>query len=125
LKLRDDAGESLIEVVMAMLVLGGAIAALLASVTTAVNSSRTHRNLVRTDTVMRNYAEAIKVAVRDGCDGGTSGGNYAVSYSAPDFSFATSDPTNACPAAGAPIELVLSVSGPAGTKSMQIVVRRP
>ncbi|MEO5842853.1 MAG: hypothetical protein ABIQ73_08970 [Acidimicrobiales bacterium] len=124
-----EAGVGLIEIIMAMLVLGGAIAALLAAITTAVYSSNTHRNLVRTDTVMRNYAEATKQAVRDGCDGGTSGGSYSVTYSATDFSFMTyrglalDDAT--CPSAGVPVPLRLSVTGPAGTKEMQIMVRRP
>ena len=120
-----EAGVGLIEVIMAMLVLGGAIAALLAAITTAVYSSNTHRNLVRTDTVMRNYAEATKQAVRDGCDGGTSGGNYSVTYSATDFSFSTSPSGQTCPNATTPTLLTLSVTGPAGTKNMQIMVRRP
>jgi type II secretory pathway pseudopilin PulG len=120
-----ESGVGLIEVVMAMVVLGGAIAALLAAITTAVYSSSTHRNLVRTDTVMRNYAEATKQAVRDGCDGGTSGGTYSVTYSATDFTFSTSPSGQTCPDATTPTLLTLSVTGPAGTKTMQIMVRRP
>jgi type II secretory pathway pseudopilin PulG len=121
----SQAGVGLVEVVMAILVLGGAIAALLAGITTAVAASDTHRDLVRTDTVMRNYAEATKQAVREQC-AGTTGGTFSVAYSATDFTFSTTSPTGAnCPNAAETATLTLEVTGPAGTKSMQIMVRRP
>ena len=63
---RKDAGETLIEVLIAMIILGGAISALLGGVATTVLTTSRHRDLATANTLLRSYAEAIKENARTG-----------------------------------------------------------
>lgn len=63
---RNDAGDTLIEVLIAIAVLGICIAALLAALMTAIRSSVEHRSLANIDAVLRSYAEAAKAQIELG-----------------------------------------------------------
>lgn len=120
---RSDAGETLVEVVIAIVIVSLAVTALIASLATAAASAKSHRDNVLTDSVMRNYAEATKRAAET-C---TSGGTFNVVYSPPSgFSVSTSPGGGSCPTIATTLTLNLSVVGPAGiSKSMQLKVRTP
>lgn len=58
-QLHADDGFSLIELVIAMLILGIGVVSIMAAIGTAVFSSGIHRNYASAETVTRDYAEAI------------------------------------------------------------------
>ncbi|MDP9222734.1 MAG: hypothetical protein M3P18_02565 [Actinomycetota bacterium] len=125
MRFRGDAGESLIEIVVTIVVIGGAVTALLAALATAALSSATHRHLVTADTVMRSYAEATKIAVRRDCGSGLT--SYSLSsYAAPAPYNAsqTPQPQN-CLAKTTVRRVTLTVTGPGAPTTMQIDVRTP
>ena len=55
----DDAGDTLIEVLIALLILGITVVSLLVAFSTAFSASATHRNLAVTDTVLRSVSEQV------------------------------------------------------------------
>ena len=120
---RRDAGETLIEVLLTIVLVGMTVTALLASLATAGNAGNAHRNAVRADAVMRNYAEATKSAVQS-C---VAGGVYAVVYPPPlPTGFAVSGAGTTCPPVLAPLLVTLRVTGPSGLQmTMQIRVSTP
>jgi type II secretory pathway pseudopilin PulG len=61
-----DNGETLIEVLAAIIILGTAIAALLAGLGSAVLNSSRHRDLATGNALLRGYAEAVKQSTRAG-----------------------------------------------------------
>jgi type II secretory pathway pseudopilin PulG len=119
---RNEAGETLVEIVLTIVIIGLAVTALLAGLSTAASASKAQRDLVTVDTVMRSYAEATKEAVRS-C---TNGGTYTVVYTAPP-GYAVSGAGTTCPSTSAAQTRTLQVSGPNGTptKTMTIMVRTP
>jgi type II secretory pathway pseudopilin PulG len=127
MRARTDIGETLIEIVVAIVIIGLTVTALLSSLATAGNAGNVQRISVQADVVMRNYAEATKAAV-EGC---VAGGSYTVIYPAieaplpPGFTA----PTGAgglCPALSTTQPLTLIVNGPLGFRdSMVIKVRTP
>jgi hypothetical protein len=86
---------------------------------------------VTADAILRNYAEAVKTAVRDACNNFAT---YTPAYVSPDSRFVLSpDPTapEACPPVIGPVAqqvptVHLSVTLPSGvTKPLDIAVRTP
>lgn len=59
---RPDAGESLIEILISILLLGVSVAAVLAALANGSNMSAVHRSDTTADVVLRSYAEAVKAA---------------------------------------------------------------
>ena len=120
---RRDRGDSLVEIVMTVVIVGATVTALIASLATAANASRTQRDGARADAVMRNFAEAAKAASKS-C---TPGASYQVAYTPPDgFTVAATPGDGICPAAHATQVLTLTVRGPSGLEdTMQIVLRTP
>lgn len=76
---RADVGETLIEVLLTVVIVGLTFTALFTSLASAGNAGNTQRNSVQADVVMRNYAEATKAAAQL-C---VAGGTYAVVYPPP------------------------------------------
>ena len=96
-RFKSDAGETLVEVVITMVIMSVVISALFAGFSTAARASKAHRDAVTADAVLRNYAEAVKSAVRTGCSGGAT---YNASYTPPSgyaVSAAPSVTNAACP----------------------------
>jgi len=56
---RGDTGDTLIEVLISLLVLGITVVSLLVAFSTAFSASATHRNLAVTDTVLRSVSEQV------------------------------------------------------------------
>jgi type II secretory pathway pseudopilin PulG len=56
---RDDAGETLIELLVALMVIGTAVTAILGALVVAVNSSVLARNQTRVQAALRSWAEQV------------------------------------------------------------------
>jgi len=56
---RGERGETLIEILATIIIMGSAIIAIVAGIAVAVNSSDEHKKYVTVDTVLRDYAEAV------------------------------------------------------------------
>lgn len=83
-----EAGMTLVEILVALTIMGLAIAGITAGLGTASTASATHRRTVNADTVVRDYAEAIKHWVRAGHYRDCAGSGYysatAVGFTPPD-----------------------------------------
>jgi type II secretory pathway pseudopilin PulG len=93
---RRDAGDTLIEILLTVVIVGLTVGALLSSMAAAGNGGRTQRTSVQMDIVMRNYAEATKAAVL-GC---TEGASYSVDFEAPPHYAVATHRVEYTPAAG-------------------------
>ncbi len=71
-------GETLLELLITVTIMGGAIVAVLGGIAVAVNSSDQQKKDVGVEVVLRDYAEAIKAAPYNGCAAPSS-----INYSAP------------------------------------------
>ena len=63
---RSEAGMTLVEVLVTVVILGIAVVGILSGLGSASRSSYAHRKLVNSDVIVRSYAEAIKEKVRLG-----------------------------------------------------------
>ena len=120
---RLDAGDTLVEVVLTVVIIGLTVTALLSALATSGNAGNVQRSSVQMDETMRNYAEATKSAAQH-C---TVGGTYTVLFTPPTgYSVSASPPGNACPPVATPTALTLAVQGPFGVhETMQLIVRTP
>lgn len=127
MRARRDAGETLVEILLTVVITGLAITALISSLAVAGNAGNAQRSSVQTDVEMRNYAEATKAAVLQACT--APGATYTVGYTPPlpGFTVSTDDPTGGdCPDPNTPQLLTLHVTGPLGlNQEMDIKVRTP
>jgi type II secretory pathway pseudopilin PulG len=123
MRAQRDLGETLIEILLTVLISGLTITALVSSLATAGRAGNVQRSSVQGDIVMRNYAEATKLAVKT-C---VVGASYTVVFTAPDGFKATSLPTTlTCPVVATPRVVELKVTGPLGLEEkMSIRVRTP
>lgn len=121
-----DEGESLVEIVIALVLIGLVVSALMAGLATVARASKSQRDLVKVDTVLRAYAESVKYQVRDACQVDST-----LTYLDP---FATTPPAGfvvsqtgpqACPVATTVAVHTLTVTGNGVTRTMDIAVRRP
>ena len=68
--LRDrDRGETLVEIVLAVVIIGVSVTALVSALATAANASVVQRDSVIADTTLRNMAESAKAAGHDCIEG--------------------------------------------------------
>lgn len=123
---RTERGDTLIEIIVAIIVIGIVVSGVVAAITTSENGSTTHRDLVTGDTVMRNWAEAVKTAVRTSCT--SSGGTWTAAYpgTIPNGYSVNALSGQSCPAVTSTATVDLQVQLLNGTvKSMSVVVRTP
>lgn len=120
---RHDAGETLVEIILTVVIVGVAVTALISGLASTAAASTTNRHTADADTVVRNLAEAIKDASRDCVEGNP----IAISYTPPAGFGATVVPANpVCPSVTSTALLTIDVDTPSGGhQSMQIVVRTP
>jgi prepilin-type N-terminal cleavage/methylation domain-containing protein len=135
---RDERGDTLMEIIIAIVVMGIVVSALFAAFTTAATASKRSRDFVTGDAALRNAAELVENTVRSSC---TSGTTYAVPFSTntnflppnlpAGFARPGDIPTTNCPprtgAATAQVPVItLSVTLPNGVvKSLKVGVRSP
>jgi len=95
--MRTERGESLIEILVSIVVMGLVVSALLYASITTRNATKLHRDLVSADTTLRYHAEATKAAVRSACSGSTPS-TYAVTTSTiANFPVTISPSSGPCP----------------------------
>lgn len=120
-RVRTDIGETLIEIVFTIVIIGLTVTALLSSLATAGNAGNAQRTSVQGDYVLRNYASATKAATQS-C---VAGAGYSLSYT-PNALYPVSGAGSVCPPTSAPQSLTLTVTGPRGyTDSVVVMVRTP
>ncbi len=124
-----DEGESLVEIVVALVLIGLVVSALMAGLATAARASKSQRDLVKIDTVLRSYAESVKNQVRFECDPFTLAHStyvdpYVATAAASGFTVSQTGP-QACPAPTAVAVHTLTVTGSGVTRMMDIEVRTP
>lgn len=120
---RRDRGDTLIEIILTVVITAVTVTALISSLATAGAASTAQRQNVVADSMLRNYTEMAKIAVRS-C---TSGAPYTVAYSAPaGYTLVIEPVTTMCPKVAQTIVVSLTVNTPTGyTQSMQFRVRTP
>ena len=123
MRARGDVGETLIEIVVTIVIIGLTATALLSSLATAGNAGNAQRASVQADAVLRNFAEATKAGVQQ-C---TPSATYTVNYVPPTgFGVSVVPAGSVCPTFAEPQLLTLNVIGPRGLQeSMQIKVSSP
>lgn len=85
-RLASEAGTSLAEVLVTVVIMGIAFATILGSMTTSIFASDTHRKMATGETAIRSFAESVKSAAYipvppAAC---TATGPYTVTYTPPD-----------------------------------------
>jgi prepilin-type N-terminal cleavage/methylation domain-containing protein len=136
---RNDRGETLIEILIALVIIGLIVSAFFATMSTSASASKAHRDLVTADAVLRDYAESTKQAFSQQCLLSAAGtpvanpGAYAAplpaGFSAPTET-AGPPPTAlplTCPPATAVEEVDITVTLPGGNvkRVLSIEVRKP
>ena len=61
---RDETGDTLVEIVIALVIIGIVVGSFFAAITTSASASKAQKDFVTADAVLRNYAEATKQEVR-------------------------------------------------------------
>jgi hypothetical protein len=129
----DERGETLLEIVIALVVMGLVVGAFFATYATQGSGSTAHRELVTADAVLRGYAESTKSAVREQCEDAAAT-QFTVSFTSQDPAFTVNPLVNQpCPprettsTATSPWPPVaVTVTMPNGnTRSLSLVVRSP
>jgi prepilin-type N-terminal cleavage/methylation domain-containing protein len=139
-----ERGDTLVEILLTIVVIGIVASSAFYAISVGATNSRSHREFVTADHVLRNAAEETKAAVRASCT--SAGATYSVAYStlpAPDpaqdwhqyyevdrnFTLPADAVNRACPTssgADASPTVTLSVTLPSGTQeSLSVVVRAP
>lgn len=133
---RSESGETLLEIVMAIVIIGLVFSAYFFTFYNQGIGSTAQRNLVTADAVLRDYAEATKQAVRDKPCTGDPAVAFTVNYSAPASSGITvsatmpassNPPKLTCPSLNGVNEVDIDATLPnrATHKQLKIDVRTP
>jgi prepilin-type N-terminal cleavage/methylation domain-containing protein len=134
-KFRSEAGDTLLEILVAIVIIGLVVGAYFATYSTQGSGSTAHRILGTADGVLRSYAEATKSAVRAQC-ASSGASNYTVSYTPPTGYTVNALNGQPCPPRSTPgttfapgqpwAPVTLTVTMPnSQTRSLSLVVRSP
>lgn len=123
--LNEEAGFSLVEVLLALVILSVASVAFLTGLAASTQESGLHRHDATLETVLRNEAEALQAAAT------SCAGNLAPAYALPTDvsgrSYSVDFAPKACPVQGAPASVTVSGTSPDGqvADSYTVIVRAP
>ena len=128
MRARKDTGETLVEIMLTIVIIGLTVTALLSSLASAGSAGNLQRISVQADTVLRDYAAVTKAAAQR-C---VPGAPFTVSF-VPPTHFAVSGIPAGTLCAGPNtvpqpflLSLTLTVTGPAAFRdSVEVVVRTP
>jgi prepilin-type N-terminal cleavage/methylation domain-containing protein len=124
----NQRGETLIEVLIAVVLIGAISSAYFFGEATQTRVSVTNKELVTADGVARSYAELTKAAVRNGCTAANPNSPFTVNYTAPPgFSVTTPMNQQICPVSRRqPRTIDLTVTTPSNlTAQLSVEVRTP
>ncbi len=128
----SEAGASLVEILVAVVLLGSAVLALVGGLGSVISSSDRHRRTATADTVARSYTEALKLTVSTRPAGtwcSSSAYDVSANYTVPSGYTVTQVP-GTCPASGSPqaqsvvIEATDTLSNPRGVARIVTTVRQ-
>lgn len=126
----DEKGETLLEMLLAIAILGVVVVALMAGLTTSVLISDVHRKQSTAGAYVRDFAEAVATSVASGnyltCASASNYVNVAVpSFPAADYTKSVVD--SSCPYGANVQQLTLQVRSNDGRASERLVVfvRKP
>jgi prepilin-type N-terminal cleavage/methylation domain-containing protein len=125
-----ERGDTLIEVLLAVVIIGVVVSAFFFAMSTGSMASAAQRDFVTADALLRNYAEAAKSAARSDCPTSTT---YTTTTTSLPAGFAVTNTAGfvgtdgVCPADTASVQkATLTVTLPDGVaKSLDIDVRTP
>jgi prepilin-type N-terminal cleavage/methylation domain-containing protein len=132
----NERGDTLIEILIAIVLIGLMMGALYGSITLGATGSNNQKNLATADGLLRNYAESAKTTVKAAC---ASGNNFTVTaptapWDAPSGPSSVSSTPNLstqnCPSkTSAPgvllVQLSVTVPHVSQPKTLQIALRSP
>lgn len=141
---RDERGDTLVEVLMALIVLSLTVVALLSAFATSITASAEHRNLAVGDTWLRTVSESVIASFQQGAStmdkcASVSNANYTSELAGPlaipastgysasvaavaFFNLQSFDPAATC-LEGFPQQLTITVAGHGGAWSDDVVVQ--
>lgn len=133
----NERGDTLVEILLAIVLIGLMMGVLFASITMAATGSNNHKNLATADALLRNYAEAAKTAVRDpnsGCGKAipttfsvplpTAPAGFSVS-SNPNLSNPQNCPSKTTGTGVLPVQLFVNVPNISAPKELDVGLRTP
>jgi prepilin-type N-terminal cleavage/methylation domain-containing protein len=128
-KRENERGETLLEILIAIVIIGIAMSSLFYAYALSTTGSANHQDFVIANGVLRDYAESTKSAVKTSCPGAS----FTTSYTLPadlvtkgfSVSSAPALAAHACPSQTSPLPIQLSVTLPngEGTKNLDMDVR--
>jgi type II secretory pathway pseudopilin PulG len=126
---RSEAGETLIEVLISLVVIGAIVAAFFAGIVTTSRATASQRDLVNADAVLRDYAEVAKQSVRASCTGANTGATVPLTSTpvVPSGLVLTPIDLKCPPVTGAgvgPVHIEVTLTSGA-VKTLDILVRTP
>jgi type II secretory pathway pseudopilin PulG len=125
----DESGETLLEIVVALVIISLVVGAFFATYATQGSGSTAHRTLVTADGVLRAYAEATKSAVRQQCAASGATEFSVTSYTPPSGYTVNALNNQTCPprattSTWSPLMLTATMAN-GQTRSLSLVVRSP
>ena len=130
-KRRGQAGDTLLEIIIAVMLIGISMSVLFYAFSISTSRSGIHQDLVTANGILRSYAENTKAAVRTSCPGASFTPTYTLPANLVTKGFTNLSPpaptTHNCPAVTTVLPITLSVDLPngEGTKTLDIDVRTP
>ena len=127
---RTERGETLVELLLAIAIMGLAVLAIMAGVATSVLMSDIHRKQAAAGAYLRDFAEAVEKSVADGNYLGCGNGAGYASVPVPDFPAAGYEKavlSSSCPFGSGVHQLTLQVRSTDGraTERLTVFVRKP
>jgi prepilin-type N-terminal cleavage/methylation domain-containing protein len=127
---RNDRGDTLLEIIITVVIIGIVVGAFFAAISTGSTASAAHRNYVTADALLRDYAESAKSAARADCPTSTT---YTTTTTSLPAGFSMTNGAGfvgtdgVCPDDTSSVrEAELTVTLPDGaTKTLQIDLRTP
>jgi type II secretory pathway pseudopilin PulG len=125
LRRRGEGGETLVELLIAIVIMGLVVGAVFATYATAATAAKSQRDFVTADAELRDYAEALQTASQSCTPGATLvPAPPATPYPYPALSTAPANP--ACPPVTTVLPITISVTPPgAPAQKLTTYVRTP